>query len=239
MLGYLINSWQIRIIILGCLISILTIGCAGRDAVVEKPANELIDDGIREFEKGNFKRAIESFEQLRDWYPFSKFAILAELKIADAHYNLDQYADAVFAYEEFEKLHPRNEAVPYVIFQVGMSYYQQVDSIDRDQTSAQKAVAAFERLNRQFPDDNYARLSQGYLEKCIKSLSGHELYVGIYYYRTKHYLAALERFKGIINNYSDVGIHSKALSYIHNCEKLLKIQQETNPKKNDIYFMPN
>ncbi len=234
-----INHWQTAILICCCWMSMLfSVGCAGRD-VVEKPADELIDDGIREFEKGNYKSAIEAFEQLKDWYPFSKFAILAELKIAEAHFHLEQYADAVFAYEEFEKLHPRNEAVPYVIFKIGMSYYLQVDSVDRDQTPARKAVAAFERLNRQFPNDTHARLSQGYLEKCLKSLAGHEMYVGIYYYRTQHYRAALERFKGLIRNYSDVGVHSKALSYIYNCEKLLKIQQETEPKRKDILIMPN
>jgi outer membrane protein assembly factor BamD len=217
----------------------LAVGCAGHDAVVEKPADELLDDGMRHFKKGNYQEAIEAFEQLKDWYPFSKFAILAELRIAESHFHLGQYADAVFAYEEFEKLHPRNEAVPYVIFQIGMSYYLQIDTVDRDQTPAEKAVAAFERLSRQYPDDVYSRLSQGYLDNCIKSLAGHELYVAIYYYRTKHYQAALGRFKSLIKNYSDVGIHSEAISYIHNCEERLKIQSKTGPKKDDIYFMPN
>ena len=95
------NSHKILIALLGVLISLLFFACAGRDAVVEIPADELIAEGNRQFDKGNYKKAIEAFEQLKDWYPFSKFAIVAELKIADAHFYLDQYADAVFAYEEF------------------------------------------------------------------------------------------------------------------------------------------
>lgn len=232
------KNFKIQIAVLCMLASLFVVACAGRDAVVEKPADELIDDGLRQFEKGNYQKAIEAFEQLKDWYPFSKFASVAELKIADSHFYLDQYADAVFAYEEFEKLHPRNEAVPYVIYQVGMSYYRQLDSVDRDQTPAKNALAAFDRLIRQYPQDPYAHLAQGYADKCVESLAGHEFYVGVYYYRTEHYQAALQRFKGIIERYSDAGIHTKALSYIQNCETLLKIQKETEPQKDELLFMP-
>jgi outer membrane protein assembly factor BamD len=233
-----INRLKTHMFILGILVSFCMVGCAGRNTVVEKPANELIEEGILQFDKGNYKSAIESFEQLKDWYPFSKFAILAELKIADAHFQLEHYPDAVFSYEEFEKLHPRNEAVPYVIYQIGMSYYLQVDTVDRDQTTAHKAVDAFKRLIRQYPKDPYSHLARGYVDNCIKSLAGHEFYVGIYYYRIKKYRAALERFKKLIVNYSDTGVHTKALSYIKNCETLLKIQKETEPKEDEIYFMP-
>jgi outer membrane protein assembly factor BamD len=234
----MMNCSKAHIIILGLLMGLLIGGCAGSQTVVEKPAEELVDEGIHHFDKGDYKKAIDSFEQLKDWYPFSKYAILAELKIADAHFHLGQYPDAVFAYEEFEKLHPRNEAIPYVIYQVGMSHYLQVDTVDRDQSSAQKAVAAFDRLIRQYPRDSYAHLAQGYVDKCNQSMSGHEFYVGIYYYRIKKYRSALGRFKKVIKDYPDVGIHTKALSYIKNCETLLKKQAETGKKEDELYFMP-
>jgi outer membrane protein assembly factor BamD len=232
------NSCKVHILISVLLLTLTLVGCAGRDAVVEKPADELLDDGIRQYDKGNFKKAVEAFEQLKDWYPFSKFAILAELKIADAHFQMDEYADAVFAYEEFEKLHPRNEAIPYVIYQIGMSHFRQVDTVDRDQTSARKAIAAFDRLIQQYPQNPHAHLAQGYINKCVKSIAGNEFYVAVYYYRMEHYKAAIERFKKVVNNYSDMGYHTQALAYIHNCETLFKIQQETEPKKDDIFFMP-
>ena len=79
-------------------------GCAWFEPKEEKTAQELVQDGVDYFDAGSYKKAIESFEKLRDWYPFSKYAILAELKIADAYFNLESYADAIFAYEEFEQL---------------------------------------------------------------------------------------------------------------------------------------
>ena len=92
------------------------------------------------YERGDYSRAIEKFEKLKDWFPFSRYAILAELKIGDANYNLERYQEAIFAYEEFEKLHPRNEAIPYVIYQIGRCYFDQIETIDRDQNSARKAL---------------------------------------------------------------------------------------------------
>ena len=116
-----------RLIAVGIIILLVGSGCSALkktwNAFIGKDetgsAQELAWDGMDAYEDGDYKDAIEYFQKLKDWYPFSKYAILAELKIADAHYHLKQYDEAIFAYEEFEKLHPRNEAVPYVIYQIG------------------------------------------------------------------------------------------------------------------------
>ena len=190
-----------------------------------RKAQELAWDGMDAYEDGRYKEAIEYFQKLKDWYPFSKYAILAELKIADSHYHLSQYDEAVFAYEEFEKLHPRNEAIPYVIYQIGLCYYDQIDTIDRDQTPARKALETFQRLYKQFPDDQYARSGSEHIPKCLKSLAGNEYYIGVFYFKSKHYQAALQRFMAVLSNYPDVGYHQKALQFIAKCEA--SIAEET------------
>lgn len=193
-------------------------------------ASELASDGIDEFKNGNYKKSIEYFEKLRDWYPFDKFAILAELKIADAHYKLQEYDEAIHAYEMFENLHPRNEAIPYVIYQIGLCHFERIDTIDRDQTAAQEAMSVFKRLIKQFPEDDYALSAQQKIDQCLKSLAGHELYVGIFYYKSKHYKAALNRFNTVISDYPDVGTHKKALEYIALCKASLeKKESEKSP----------
>ncbi len=193
----------------------------------EKAAQELVQDGIEEYDQGDYKNAIKNFQQLKDLYPFSKYAILAELKIADAHYHLKQYPEAVQAYEEFEQLHPRNEAVPYVIYQIGRSHYEQIDTIDRDQDTAQKALDTFNRLIQQYPGDSYAREARVHVLKCYQSLSGHELYVALFYYKNKKYKAALQRFLNVIHDYPDAGYHHQALDYIVQCEAFLASETET------------
>jgi outer membrane protein assembly factor BamD len=170
------------------------------------------------YESGNYNKALEKFQKLKDFYPFSKYAILAELKIADSHYQREEYEEAIFEYENFERLHPRNEAIPYVIYQIGRSYYDRIDTTDRDQTAARKALEAFQRLNKQFPEDQYARRSEEHINRCLKSLAGHTYEIGVFYYKTKHYKAALHRFMTIISDFPDVGYHQKALEYIAKCE---------------------
>lgn len=218
-----------RLTAVGIIIFFLCTGCSalkktwnaitGKDEV--GTAQQLAWDGMDAFEDGDYKDAIEYFQKLKDWYPFSEYLSLAELKTADAHYHLDQYEEAIFAYEEFEKLHPRNEAIPYVIYQIGLCYYDQIDTIDRDQTPARKALETFRRLNTQFPNDQYARSATEHIPKCLKSLAGNDYIVGVFYYKSKHYKAALNRFMSVLSNYPDVGYHQDALEYVAKCEASL------------------
>jgi outer membrane protein assembly factor BamD len=187
----------------------------------EYSAQELAYVGMDFYESGDYSRAIEKFEKLKDWFPFSRYAMLAELKIGDAHYQLKQYEQAIFAYEEFEKLHPNNEAVPYVVYQTGRCYFDRIETIDRDQTPAKKALETFQRLIKQYPNDEYARTADAHLSKCYQHLAGHDFIIGVFYYKSKHYQAACQRFKSVISDYPDVGYHQKALQYLTKCESLL------------------
>ena len=217
-----------------CLILLLLIsGCTSVQDKIDKflgaeegdTAQELAWDGMDAYENGKYLKAIEKFERLKDFYPFSKYAILAELKIADSHYQREEYEEAIFEYENFERLHPRNEAIPYVIYQIGRCYFDQIDTTDRDQTAAHKALEAFQRLRKQFPDDQYARRSEEHISRCLKSLAGHTYRIGVYYYKTKHYKAALQRFMTVISDYPDVGYHQQALEYIAKCEASIAEQE--------------
>jgi outer membrane protein assembly factor BamD len=196
----------------------------------EKSAQQLVQDGIDSYKSGDYKQSIDSFEKLRDWYPFSKYAILAELKIADAYFNLGSYADAILAYQEFDQLHPRNEAIPYVIYRIGRSYFNQMDTIDRDQTNAAKALETYKRLVRQYPHDPYAGRARSDMIACYRSLSGHDFYIGVFYYKDKKYKAAKARFKSVIEKYPDVGYTHKALTYLANCEAWIQSRSQTTKK---------
>jgi outer membrane protein assembly factor BamD len=209
--------------------------CSGRDPDIDKPAHELAKNGMDEFTEKDYRKSIVYFEKLRDWYPFSKFAKLAELKIADGHYHLKEYDDAIFAYEEFEELHPNNEAIPYVIQQIGNCYFEQLDTIDRDQTPALKAIDTYERLIKNYPDDPH---SEDVLEKigiCHKSLAENQFYIGHFYYRTKHYKSALARFHSITSKWNEFPeIQTKALEFITLCETAMAEKakkQELDKKK--------
>jgi len=197
-------------------------GCAWFSREDTRPAHELAQDGMEDYKDGNYSTAIETFERLKDWYPFSKYAILAELKIGDAYYQKEEYEDAVFAYEEFLNLHPRNEAVPYVMYQIGRCYFDQVDAVDRDQANTLKALESFNKLVARYPVDSYARKSRPHIAVCVKTLAGHDLYVGRFYFKSRYYKAALSRFLAVINDYPDVGLQHDALQYLTILEAEIK-----------------
>lgn len=212
---------------LSLIIFLIFSGCAWFGAQKERSAEELASEGMDHYNDRRYRQAIESFEGLKDWYPFSKHAVLSEIMIANSYFYLKEYDEAILAYEEYETLHPRNENTPYAVYQIGQCYFVQIDSVDRDQTSAQEALGAFIRLKKNYPSSASAARAGQYINQCQKSLAGNELYVARYYYKTKDYRAALNRFRTLISDYPDVGIHQTAIQYIRLCEKeIQRIQAE-------------
>ena len=102
-------------------------GCALWDSIfksevkreLEKSPESLIQEGLDFYQRKKFARAIEAFQKLKDRYPYNQYAILAELKLADSYFLNKDYELAAAAYKEFEKMHPANEVIPYIVFQVG------------------------------------------------------------------------------------------------------------------------
>ncbi len=211
-----------KLLIFGILIVFLS-GCSifEESSQMNKTAQQLAAEGASAFMNEDYKEAVKAYTDLKDWYPFSKYAILAELKIADAHFKLEEYDEAVVAYESFEKMHPRNEAVPYVINQIGMAWYKQIDTVDRDSGPAKNAMASFLRLLKQFPDSEFAEEAVAYTEACIDNIAGHELYVANFYNKTKKYLAALKRYEYIVEFYPGTEQSEIAMGKIPEVTKLV------------------
>jgi outer membrane protein assembly factor BamD len=194
-------------------------------------AGQLMSDGMDNLDKGSYKSAIEDFQKLKDRYPYSKLAITAELKAADALYLSAEYDQARDAYDEFEKLHPKHAEIPYVIYQKGMCQFMQMTTPDREQVHTLKAKEEFERLIGRFPHDVYADRARKNLRECLIFLAGHEIYVGNFYYKQGHYAAALARYTYVIENYPDLGQYSEALENISKCREKLAAEsrlKETN-----------
>lgn len=187
-----------------------------------EPPRELARVGMIYFQEKNYKKAIETFQKIRDLHPFSPYTILAELKIADSHYYKKDYDEALAEYEDFEKLHPRNEVVPYVIYQMGMCHFNRMLDIDRDKTATHEALQLFERLVRTYPRSKYAAQAKERIKECREFLARHEFYVGKFYFKTKQYKAALRRFEKILREYPDTKLKEEVLEYISKCKKELK-----------------
>jgi outer membrane protein assembly factor BamD len=206
----------------GCLLGFLA-GCASPHPTESTPQS-LYESAMQLYNKKKYEKAAEAFRKVKEEFPLSTVTPLAELRTADALFHNGSYAEAIPLYEEFKKLHPIHAEVPYAIYQVGMSYFKQMFSVDRDQTTTEKAIEQFRYLIENFPQNSHAADAKAKLKICQRQLAEHELYVGRFYYQTGKYKAALGRFQGILKNYPGVGLDKTVKEYIADCQK--KIPQD-------------
>jgi|UniRef100_A0A7C3UWA6 outer membrane protein assembly factor BamD len=196
----------------------------------DKAPEEMAKEGIEELRKKNYIDAAETFSKIKDRYPYSEQAIMAQLKVADAYYYDRKFDEAQAAYKEFEKLHPTNKAIPYVIYQQALCFYRQRPTIDRDQTFTEKALEEFRRLQKKFPQSAYAAKAEKYMARCLDDLAQHEFYVGEFYFKTKHYASALDRFQALSQEYPDFK-PAEVKNYIKQCEGFI-----ANPQTAEGFF---
>jgi outer membrane protein assembly factor BamD len=185
----------------------------------EMSADALIQEGLDAYQLKKYERATEAFQKIKDRFPYSQYAGLAELKLADSYYLNKDYELAATSYKEFEKMHPTSEVIAYVVFMQGMSYFKQMPTIDRDQSKAQLAVQEFDRFSKGYPQSEYVTQAKINREEAQKNVVAHEFYIGEFYLKQKDYLAALGRFEGIIKQFPETPHPPKLQSYLQVCRE--------------------
>lgn len=180
---------------------------------------EMTIEAMTYYDKGLYSTAAEQFQRIRDQYPFSPYATLAELHIADCKFYENEYEEAISLYEEFEKLHPNNEAIPYVIYQEGRCYHRLMSTPDRDQTNTHKLIEIYERLIKRYPDSPYTFEAKRRVAEAREMLAEHELIVSQWYIRTKQYPQAKMRLERAIELYPDTTAGHKARAILNSIAK--------------------
>lgn len=194
-------------VFLCCCIAALC-GCGIIDLIylppAEDTAQEIYEAGNEAMSEKNYVRAVEFYNKLRDTYPFSPYTVDAELSLGDAYYLDEEYEIAAESYKDFEALHPRNEAIPYVLYQTGMSLLKQFRSIDRATTELQEAYEYFDRVRQVYPTTPYAESAAEHMLICRKLIAEHELYIGDMYWHMGKYGPAWRRYEFVADNFPDV-----------------------------------
>jgi outer membrane protein assembly factor BamD len=227
---------QLYVFLLALLLALPLSGCSkdrffsslGFRASSPDTAENLALKGLDYYSQGKYDKAKRSFETLLNQYPFSEYSLLAELKTADSNFYLESYEEAFLQYKDFEEHHPTNEAIPYVMFQMAMCYYNQIDTIDRDTSRATNAIYAFSRLLRTFPNSAYTQEAQARVMAARNFLANHEYYVASFYERTYAYEEAIGRLEYLLRQYPDTNIAPKA-------EMLLYDLRNDNPPGRTLF----
>jgi outer membrane protein assembly factor BamD len=200
-----------------------------------KTVSDLMAQGEELFDEGRFTESGQVFQAVKDRYPYSGYAAIAEVRLADGHYKRKEFEDAYIIYDDFERLHPKNERIPYVMYQKGMCEFEQITAMDREQSHAISARREFQRLIRRFPENIYANKAKKHLRQALLYLTEYELSVGHFYFKMGEYEAALNRYAHLIKHYPDTGYYHEALEYISKCHA--RIDQEKTAKKEKIGFL--
>jgi outer membrane protein assembly factor BamD len=177
--------------------------------------------GIKSLKSKNFEDATKYFKFVKARYPFSKHATLAELRLADVLRDSEKFIAAIDAYKTFIKDHPTHPMVEsgYAAFHIGMAYWKLTPgdffimppSEEKDQTSTEAAMLAFKRFIRRFPDSPHKKKAQQYLQKALRRLAAHEMYVASFYLGRGKPKGAIFRLEHLIRKYPDAGVEPQVM----------------------------
>ena len=145
---------------------------------------------------------------------------------AYAFYGANEYDEAISAARRFIDLHPGHKDVAYAYYLIGVSYYEQISDVGRDQKMTEDALAAFDELIRRFPDTQYARDAEIKADLTRDHLAGKEMEIGRYYLRRGEYVAAINRFNNVVGRYQTTTHVPEALHRLTEAYMALGIQEE-------------
>jgi outer membrane protein assembly factor BamD len=193
-------------VILACAAAVPLAGCAttknkADTAYVARDVSSLYDAAQRTMQQGNYEQAAKLFDEVERQHPYSTWATQSQLMSAYSYYLIDSYDDAIPALERFIDLHPGNRGAAYAYYLRALCYYEQIADVSRDQGNTEEAQRALSDVIARFPNTPYARDATLKLDLVRDHLAGKEMAVGRYYMQRGQYLAAINRFKNVIDQY--------------------------------------
>src|SRR6476659_953176 len=219
------------VLIVACAAILPATGCArnrakGDTAYVARDVSSLYTAAKRSMDQGDYEQSAKLFDEVERQHPYSVWARRAQLMSAFNYYLARKYTDAINSAQRFVTIHPGNAEAPYAQYLIGMSYYQQIDDVTRDQTTTQQASDAFGELIRRYPDTRYASDARIKLDLIKDHLAGKEMEIGRLYQRSGQWLAATYRFRSVFDQYQTTTHTPEALERLVECYLALGVPEE-------------
>src|SRR5579863_4346978 len=207
------RSWLIAT---GCLL-LAACGSADKDKYVEKPVEQLYNAAMNQLLDEEYEKAAKAFEEVERQHPYSVWATKAQLMSAYSLYEAGKYDESVAAAERFISLHPGHRDIAYAYYLKALDYYVQIADVGRDQKTTQQAMTALNEVVRRFPESKYGRDARLKIDLVRDHLAGKEMEIGRYYERQGSYLAAVNRFKRVVDQYQTTTHVPEALERLTEC----------------------
>lgn len=202
-------------------------GCASDEPEIpDQPAEVLYTNAMNTLEDGRADQAAKLFEEVERQHPYSSWATQALIMAAYSYYLMDDYDSAIPALENFIELHPGNRSAAYAYYLRALCYYEQISDVTRDQGNTEEALRALSDVVARFPNTPYARDASLKLDLVRDHLAGKEMDVGRYYLKRDLFLAAINRFRTVVEQYQTTTHTPEALHRLVEAYLSLGINEE-------------
>ena len=176
----------------------------------------------------DYQDAIDRLQDIIDNYPYSDYAVVANLEIADIYFRREQYEEALSYYRDFAELHPDHAKVPYALHQAALCHYHQARDPGRDQSPTKQAVNQLEELMRRYPDAPESRDAETLWRELRTRLGTHVLQIGDFYMDREEYQSAADRYRTVLNQYPGLGLDPQALYKLGVCYERMNLTDEAS-----------
>ncbi|MFC5069228.1 outer membrane protein assembly factor BamD [Flaviflagellibacter deserti] len=180
--------------------------------VNDEPADKLYNEGLYNLNNGDTKAALERFKTLDQQHPYTEWARKAHMMEVYANYRAGNYDESSIAAKRYLTLHPGSKDAAYAQFLLGMSYYNQIPDVTRDQQRTQQALQALDEVVRKYPDSEYADGAQKRVQIARDQLAGKEMEIGRFYLQQRNWIGAVNRFKTVVVQYQTTRHVEEALA---------------------------
>lgn len=191
-----------------------------------EPAPQLYNEGLALIERGQYKTAAESFEEIEEAYPYSEFARRALVMQAYAQFAGGAYDDSTNTAQRYLQRYPGQEDADYAQYILAMSHFNQIPDVTRDQSRTAEALRAFQELIDRYPDSDYVEDSRAKIAFTRDQLAGKEMEVGRFYLERRNYTAAINRFRNVVSTFQTTRHSEEALARLTEAYMALGITDE-------------
>ena len=175
------------------------------------PVEDLYNNGVDALNAQRYETATDQFNLVEQNYPYSSWAVNAQLMQGYTQYLRNKYTDAISTLDRFIQLHPTHRDIAYAYYLRALCYYEQIADIQRDQRGTEQAMNALQEVVNRFPDSSYARDARLKIDLCRDHLAGKEMEIGRWYESQHLYEAAIGRFQRVVDDYQTTNHVPEAL----------------------------
>ena len=224
-----------REILIILLSSLVLFSCSNKElkenVIIEKSLEmqvlEAYEEGVKALKSNDVLYAAKKFNEAEILFPQSEWAPKSALMAAYSYYKQDYYGDTIAEIERFLKVYPNHKNLSYAYYLLGISYYEQIVDEKKDLQSIVKSKNIFQILIQKFPNTEYAIDAEFKIDLINDILASKEVYLGRYYIEKKKWIAAINRFRTVIDNYDETVYAQESLHRLVEIYYLLGLKDES------------